>query len=246
MTRSVDAGTRERVEREVTLVALGPLRHARCWCSRPPAATPRRSSASTWSTRSAAARRRPDQDLLVRQRRRPGAARRRRRRRATRCGCRTSSSSTSATRWCRRSARDCKSTDIEIVAAGASIGAFHAAGRAVPVPRRVPRRASCMSGTYDLRRLLRRGRLDDDFCGRRRRCTSCPASTGRHLDVLRTRFVLLAIGRGRAEDIGESWTAGQRARRQGIPNRVDSWGPEWPHDWLTWRAMLPQLPRRHG
>jgi esterase/lipase superfamily enzyme len=26
---------------------------------------------------------------------------------------------------------------------------------------------------------------------------------------------------------------------RGIPNRVDPWGPEWPHDWQTWRAMLP-------
>jgi len=21
---------------------------------------------------------------------------------------------------------------------------------------------------------------------------------------------------------------------------VDNWGPEWAHDWPTWRAMLPQ------
>jgi esterase/lipase superfamily enzyme len=27
---------------------------------------------------------------------------------------------------------------------------------------------------------------------------------------------------------------------QGIPNRVDDWGPEWEHDWGTWRAMLPK------
>jgi esterase/lipase superfamily enzyme len=25
-----------------------------------------------------------------------------------------------------------------------------------------------------------------------------------------------------------------------IPNRVDAWGPEWDHDWPTWRAMLPR------
>lgn len=27
---------------------------------------------------------------------------------------------------------------------------------------------------------------------------------------------------------------------QGIPNRVDNWGPEREHDWPAWRAMLPQ------
>ena len=27
---------------------------------------------------------------------------------------------------------------------------------------------------------------------------------------------------------------------RGIPNRVDPWGPDWHHDWPTWRAMLPK------
>jgi esterase/lipase superfamily enzyme len=27
---------------------------------------------------------------------------------------------------------------------------------------------------------------------------------------------------------------------KGIPNRVDSWGPQWAHQWPTWRRMLPQ------
>jgi esterase/lipase superfamily enzyme len=27
---------------------------------------------------------------------------------------------------------------------------------------------------------------------------------------------------------------------QGIPNRVDDWGPDYPHDWATWRHMLPK------
>ena len=26
---------------------------------------------------------------------------------------------------------------------------------------------------------------------------------------------------------------------KGIPNRVDSWGTEWAHDWPTWLRMLP-------
>ena len=30
---------------------------------------------------------------------------------------------------------------------------------------------------------------------------------------------------------------------QGIPNRVDNWGPQWPHEWHTWRQMLPQYLR---
>jgi esterase/lipase superfamily enzyme len=26
-------------------------------------------------------------------------------------------------------------------------------------------------------------------------------------------------------------------------NRVDNWGPGWPHQWHTWRQMLPQYLR---
>ena len=26
----------------------------------------------------------------------------------------------------------------------------------------------------------------------------------------------------------------------GVPNRVDSWGKDWHHDWPTWRNMLPK------
>ncbi len=24
-----------------------------------------------------------------------------------------------------------------------------------------------------------------------------------------------------------------------VPNRVDDWGPQYPHDWHTWWQMLP-------
>jgi esterase/lipase superfamily enzyme len=27
---------------------------------------------------------------------------------------------------------------------------------------------------------------------------------------------------------------------KGVPNRVDAWGAEWRHDWVTWREMLPK------
>ena len=59
------------------------------------------------------------------------------------------------------------------------------------------------------------------------------------LDLLRQRFAVLASGQGANEDVGESWRIADVLGAQGIPNRVDPWGPEWPHDWQTWRAMLP-------
>jgi esterase/lipase superfamily enzyme len=134
---------------------------------------------------------------------------------------------------------DCQSPDIELWATGASIGAFHAAAVVCRFPD-VFSRACSMSGTYDLRRFYDAKAFSDDFW-----VSSplhfVPSLDGVHLDKLRTRFILLISGEGRAEDIGESWRLANVLGKQGIPNRVESWGPDWPHDWPTWRKMLPQV-----
>jgi esterase/lipase superfamily enzyme len=134
---------------------------------------------------------------------------------------------------------DCQTQETTIWAAGASIGAFHSIAAVCRFPD-VFVRACAMSGTYDLRRFYDSGgEFSEDFW-----VSSpihfVPTLAGLHLDVLRTRFILIASGEGRAEDIGESWSMANVLGRQGIPNRVDSWGPEWHHDWPTWREMLPQ------
>ncbi|MSP60773.1 MAG: hypothetical protein EXR72_10605 [Myxococcales bacterium] len=135
---------------------------------------------------------------------------------------------------------DCKTPDIEIWAGGSSIGAFHAVAAVCRFPD-VFTRALAMSGTYDLRRFYEpdpSGFSDEFWVSSPLHFV--PTLGGRHLEVLRTRFILLPSGEGRAEDIGESWAMARVLGQQGIPNRVDSWGPEWPHDWQTWRKMLPQ------
>ncbi|HTE49628.1 MAG TPA: alpha/beta hydrolase-fold protein [Kofleriaceae bacterium] len=133
---------------------------------------------------------------------------------------------------------DCQSPDIEVWAAGASIGAFHSIAVVCRFPD-VFTRACAMSGTYDLRRFFDASEFSDDFW-----VSSplhfVPTLSGLHLDVLRTRFILITSGEGRAEDIGESWRMASVLGKQGIPNRVDPWGTEWHHDWPTWRKMLPQ------
>ena len=136
---------------------------------------------------------------------------------------------------------DCKTPDIEIWTTGASIGAFHSIAMVCRWPD-VFARACAMSGTYDLRRFYdaRPDEFSDEFW-----VSSplhfVPTLEGRHLDVLRTRFILMPTGEGRAEDIGESWRMANALGKMGVPNRVDSWGPEWHHDWVTWRKMLPQF-----
>jgi esterase/lipase superfamily enzyme len=135
---------------------------------------------------------------------------------------------------------DCKSPDAEIWAGGASIGAFHSVAMVCRWPE-VFTRALAMSGTYDLRRFYEAG--PDDFSDEfwvSSPLHFVPHLEGPHLEVLRSRFILIPSGEGRAEDISESWRMANVLGKKGVPNRVDLWGPDWHHDWPTWRAMLPK------
>lgn len=132
---------------------------------------------------------------------------------------------------------DCETPDILITAAGASIGAWNALAVLCRYPD-VFDNALCMSGTYDLTRFLE-GPVTDDYYASSP-VHFMPHLNGSELETLKTRFALLCSGEGRAEDIGESWRAAQILGSRGVPNRVDSWGKDWPHDWQTWRKMLPK------
>ena len=132
---------------------------------------------------------------------------------------------------------DCQSEDIEIVTAGASIGAFNAVATICRHPD-VFKLAVAMSGTFDLSKYLE-GRFNQDFYFSSP-LHFLPKLSGAMLDVLRSRFVLLCSGEGNYEDIGESWRIAGVLGAKGVPNRVDSWGANYHHDWVTWREMLPK------
>ncbi len=132
---------------------------------------------------------------------------------------------------------DCQSDGIEVLATGASIGAFNALAVACRYPW-LFRGAVGMSGTYDLETLL-------GFKGTEDYYFSAPLSflpnlgASQLLDGLRRRFFVLAYGQGRWENPDESWRMANVLGGKGIPNRVDPWGHEHDHDWPTWRQMLP-------
>jgi esterase/lipase superfamily enzyme len=134
--------------------------------------------------------------------------------------------------------QDCRNDGIEIVTAGASIGAFNAVASVCRHPD-VFRAAIGMSGTYDLEPWLN-GEFYEDFYFSSPLHYLPGLEDGHHLSMLRQRFVLLTYGQGRWEDPNESWRVANLLGSKGVPNRVDPWGPEWDHDWPAWRAMLPQ------
>lgn len=133
--------------------------------------------------------------------------------------------------------QDCRDPAIGVITAGASIGAFNAVSSLCRYPD-VFTHAVGLSGTYDLTRFLAGGIPADFYFASP--LHFLPKLEGPLLDLLRTRSVVLASGQGRAENIGESWRMAHVLGSRGIPNRVDAWGPEWHHDWPTWRRMFPQ------
>ncbi|MFK8015805.1 MAG: esterase family protein [Gammaproteobacteria bacterium] len=138
---------------------------------------------------------------------------------------------------------DCASEDVEIIATGASIGAFNAVATVCRHPDAF-RMAIAMSGTFDLSRYLE-GRFNQDFYFSSP-LHFLPGLDGDALNLLRTRMILLPTGEGRWEDIGESWRMAGVLGDKGIPNRVDPWGESYDHNWVTWREMLPKYLAEHA
>jgi len=129
---------------------------------------------------------------------------------------------------------------IDVITSGASIGAFNAVAVLCRYPD-VFRAAIGMSGSYRIERFYDEAWSQDLYYAAP--LQFLPGLAGPQLDRLRERQVVLASGSGQWEDVGESWRLASALGAQGIPNRVDDWGPQWDHQWPTWRQMLPQYLR---
>jgi esterase/lipase superfamily enzyme len=125
----------------------------------------------------------------------------------------------------------------EVIASGASIGAFNAVAVLCRFPD-VFGAAIGMSGTYRIERFYDQAWSQDLYFASP--LQFLPGLDGPELDALRRRFAVLAAGEGAWEDIGESWHMASVLGAKGVPNRVDNWGPDAEHDWPTWRQMLPR------
>lgn len=136
--------------------------------------------------------------------------------------------------------RDCKSDTLEIIAAGAAMGAYSA----VAAIRRLPsvfRVAIGMSGVFDLSRYLPGG-----FTPALQAVSLQNPGEGHDAASLRNRFVLLATGEGEYETPAESKRMAGALEAARIPSRLEMWGPGFSHGWNTWRAMLPRYLTAHA
>jgi len=134
---------------------------------------------------------------------------------------------------------DCREPGIEIITAGASIGAFNALSILCRHPE-VFAKAICMSGSYDFEHWLDGQWNSDFYFGSPIHFVPNLAEDSEQLQLLRRRYVAIPTGEGPWEEPAESWKVAHALGAKGVPNRVDLWGEEWSHDWPTWRAMLPK------
>lgn len=126
----------------------------------------------------------------------------------------------------------------EVVAAGASLGALFALVALCRHPDAF-REAICLSGKYDLEDYFEGNEPPLDFHYASPLHFLPYLEDADHLALLRGRFVRLVCGRGRAERPEYAYRVASVLGGKGVPNRVDAWGPDWHHDWASWRATLP-------
>jgi esterase/lipase superfamily enzyme len=121
----------------------------------------------------------------------------------------------------------------DVITAGVSMGAFHAANLTLRRPERFPL-ALCFSGIYDLD-AIGWGERGDSFY------FNNPADYVRGLEASASSLLLVA-GRGMWEDttgaLEQTLRFAELLRGRGIRHELDVWGEEAPHDWPAWRAQL--------
>jgi esterase/lipase superfamily enzyme len=96
-----------------------------------------------------------------------------------------------------------------------------------------------MSGVYDLTEYTK-GYFDDDVY------FNSPVHYVPNLtdhavleQIRKSKHIHLLTGSGAYEDPAASGKFARILYDKGIWYELDVWGPEWPHDWNTWRVMLP-------
>jgi esterase/lipase superfamily enzyme len=134
----------------------------------------------------------------------------------------------------------------EILLAGPSFGAYHAANLCLKRADLFPL-AVCLSGVYDVGGLGWGERGDAVYFNNPMHYVV--NLHGDHLEWLRSRVSLLLVcGQGQWEDttgaLESTRRFGSLLAEKGIRHEVDLWGHDVPHDWPSWQRQLTHhLPR---
>lgn len=123
--------------------------------------------------------------------------------------------------------------------AGASFGAFHAANQFFRRPDLFDTFIG-MSGFYDLTGDYTKGHWNDDFYFNNPTSYVPNIRDPHTLDLIQNHSQIhLITGQGAYEKPEASKRFSTLLWKKGIWNNLDLWGHDMPHDWTTWRQMLP-------
>lgn len=127
---------------------------------------------------------------------------------------------------------------VPIITTGASLGAFHAANTFFRLPHLIDGTIA-MSGSYDLKDYTK-GYFDDN-CYFNSPVDYLPNLADHNtLTLLRSKHhIHILSGQGAYEDPDASRRLSGILHAKSIPHELDLWGHDMPHDWPTWRKMLP-------
>jgi esterase/lipase superfamily enzyme len=132
------------------------------------------------------------------------------------------------------------SQDTSIITTGASLGALHAANTFFRRPD-IFDGTIAMSGSYDIK-AYSDGYYDDNYYFNSPVDYLPNLNDEFFLGKLRSKHhVYILSGQGDYEAPDRSIQLGQILSAKGIPHHVDLWGHDIPHEWPTWRSMLPHV-----
>lgn len=126
-----------------------------------------------------------------------------------------------------------------IITSGASMGAFYAANTLFKHPDLVDGLVG-MHGVYDLAPYYEA--YFDDNCYFNNPIAYLPNLNDRyHLPLLSAKqHIYIVSSYGMWENPESSRQLSRLLESKAIPHRLDIWDSEWPHDWPSWRHMLPR------
>ena len=126
-----------------------------------------------------------------------------------------------------------------IITTGASLGAFHCANQVFRRPDLFDGMVA-MSGAYDIRGYYHGDHYDDNIYFNNPVDYLSNLGDGADLARLRAkRHLHVLTGQGAYENANASRRLSGILSAKRIPHELDIWGYDMPHDWPTWRAMLP-------
>ena len=134
--------------------------------------------------------------------------------------------------------RNRTSGETPVITCGASFGALHSMNLFLKRPD-IINGVIAMSGVYDLTEYTK-GHFDDHVYFNSPMHYMPNLSDHNILQQIRqSRNIHIVTGSGSYEDPTSSGRFAKILYDKGINYELDVWGQDWPHDWDTWRAMLP-------